>query len=130
MAVRIVEDDLTALLLDWEAGANLLTFIQTANILTDKVAECAIDKGTPLSAAVLKEIERYLAAHFYSVYDSRYLKKKTERASGEFALLPFLDQAKLLDTSGCLDSFTSNKTARMDWLGKPPSTQIDYVDRD
>ena len=44
--------------------------------------------------------------------------------------------AKLLDTSGCLaeiskEAETGGKTTvGIDWLGKPPSEQTDYVDRD
>lgn len=83
------------------------TFIAPANLLV--TAHCA-DKG--MSAELLAEIERWLAAHFLSVRDQRVAARSIGDVSftyqGETGLgldaTSYGQQVKLLDTSGRLAS--------------------------
>lgn len=127
---RTTEEEVR-LVLETDADIDLTLFIQAATALTDRIAACAAEREWPLTSEELRIIESYLAAHFYSLKDPLYKSKRTERAEAEFLADKdqFWDAAVALDTSGCLDSFGKPK-ARVAWLGKPPSAQTDYVDRD
>lgn len=133
MAIRTTAD-LVDDIVEVDATVSLTPFIRAANLIVDRVEACAIAKGDPLTADELTEIETWLAAHFYSVRDPRYTSKSTLRASGAFQLdSSYLDVAKMLDHSGCLDAIAAEGgalTARMLWLGRPPSGQTNYEDRD
>lgn len=112
--------------------------IDTASIMVDDVYACSVAKGTPYSAAKLEMIERWLAAHAYAMSDRVYKQRSTLRASGTFGgelgkyleFTPYGQQAKLLDNLGCLESLGKTKTVGGWWLGRRPSQQTDYVDRD
>jgi len=126
---RVDEDDVR-LVIETSGDISMAPFIRAASLLTDKVRACATSRGYTLSDAQLLEIERYLAAHFYSLRDPQYKSKSTERASASFMDRDWLATAKMFDDSGCLEALTTGKRARMAWLGKPKSSQIDYDDRD
>ena len=115
-------------------------FIETAAELTAYIESCA---ATVPSDNRLKVIETWLAAHFYSIRDQQFQSVNTDGASatyqGQTAM--YLDsthwgqQAITLDTTGCLaglvqDAKQGKRQLKMEWLGKPPSEQVDYVDRD
>lgn len=114
-------------------------FIETASSIVDDVVECATAKGKTLTAAKLELIERWLAAHFYAVSDKPYTSRSTVDASGSFAGQTAMyfestlygQHAMRLDPSGCLDAIggKERKRAGGSWLGKNPSSQIDYEDR-
>lgn len=133
MAIRTTAD-LVDDIVEVDTTVSLTAFIRAASLIVDQVEACAIEKGDPLTADELKEIETWLAAHFYTVRDPRYASKSTLRASGAFQLdSSYLDVAKLLDHSGCLAAMAAEDgplSARMLWLGRPPSEQTDYEDRD
>lgn len=105
-------------------------FIEVANVLTSEVATCATAKGKTLSTDKLREIERWLAAHFYSMRDPLFKSNKTADASAVYNDRSYLEVAEALDKSGCLASFFSQKKVSGFWLGKAVSDQIPYVDRD
>lgn len=123
---------------NYSSEALLTPFIEIANALVSRVATCATNKGTPLSATELELLERWLAAHYYCVMDPLYKSKKTGDASATFEgksdmylMGSRYGQAALsLDYSGCLAKVGSGElgknTAGLEWLGKPPSDQIDY----
>ena len=130
MAIRTTEEEVQAVV-EVSSDINVLPYIDIATILVDKIVECAAERGQTLSDTQLRVIEAYLAAYFYSGRDPRYTKKKTERAEASFTVPVYWEMAKRLDTSGCLDSFGRDQHyIEFAWLGKPPSDQIDYVDRD
>lgn len=124
-------------IIDVDSSIDLLPFIKFANLLTTRVATCATNRNRTLSSAELAAIEAYLAAHFYAIRDRQLKSKRTERAAGTYdgKTDKGLDStlwgqtAKDLDTSGCLESF-GGRTGRLVWLGKVPSDQINYEDRD
>lgn len=138
MTIRTTADEVASVI-DASCEIDLRPFIVAANILTDRVSSCATEKGYSLSSEELRTIEQYLAAHFYGLRDGQYQSKSTERASATFQgktglgldLTWWGQTAKMFDTSGCLSSFGSSGTvASLTWLGKPPSDQLHYTERD
>ncbi len=114
---------------------DLTPFITAANLFTTRVAECATRKGITLSTAELLAIETWMAAHFYTKSDRVYQSKSTAGASGAFVLDPVVPEpyksaAMEMDPSGCVAALLSRQRAGGYWLGRPPSEQTDYVDRD
>lgn len=103
-------------------------FIDTATKLVDKVAECA---GSDLDDQHLELLERWLAAHFYTVIYPTLKSKSIGSASQTFHTgtngtklesTPFGQQALALDTSGCLEKITG-ETVSLTWLG---TDETDY----
>ncbi len=135
MAQRIKQDDVRSLV-NSESTIDVQAFIDIAVALTDKIS--ASDSNSVLTSDLLKQIEANLAAHYYSLRDPAYLAKKTGNASATFYgqtgmgldFSPWGQTAKDLDISGFLSSLGKRQTVGMGWLGKPPSGQTDYVDRD
>jgi hypothetical protein len=130
------------LLQDYDAAGapSLKPFIDTANVIVNRVATCAADKSLSLTAAELELVERWLAAHFYAVSDKPYASKSTAGASASFhgqtkmyleATL-YGQTASRIDRSGCLAALAAEKRAVAGgfWLGKEPSAQTAYWDRD
>ena len=125
---------------DLVANPDLTPFIDTASALVDDVAECATNKGKPLTSGRLELLERWLAAHFYQQSDQGYTQRATLRASGTFQgdtgmyleSTKYGQTARNLDSSGCLNAIANGtrKVAGGFWAGKPPSEQINYEDRD
>lgn len=134
MAWRTSEPDVEAIV-EVGGGINIAPFIDTANALTDYVS--SQDSNSVLTTVLLAEIERYLAAHFYSHRDKLYQEKKTGDASAVFQgrtdmgldSTEYGQTAKTLDVTGCLAGLGKGK-ASVAWLGLPPSEQTDYLDRD
>lgn len=129
VAVRAIIDD--------DSAVDVAPFIDAAVAVTDYVA--SQDSDSVLTDALLFQIETYLAAHFYEYLDPQYASKVTGDAQakfqGEFGM--GLDSnkwgqaAKRMDVTGTLVDMDRGKRAvTVSWLGKPPSDQIDYVDRD
>lgn len=136
---RTNSSNVANILLDNYDGTTVLDrFIDTAASLTNKVS--TNDTASELDAADLELIERYLAAHFYCLADPLYASKSTGGASGSFQgqtgmgldFTPYGQTAKRLDVTGYLarlDMPTRPKAGSI-WLGKAPSNQIPYVNRD
>lgn len=123
---------------DAENAPSLTPFITWANLLLNRVVTCATAKGITFSDDELLALETWLAAHAYTANDPQYTSKSTAGASGSFAgafdkglnSSRYGQMALSLDPSGCLDAITNRKRARAFWLGKAPSEQIDYDQRD
>ncbi len=127
MANRVTATDVQRIV-DFDDSLNMVPFIAAANALTDKISDN--DARNLLNAALLKEIERNLAAHFYSLRDPLYKTKITGKSEGQFESRSYLAAAQLLDITGYLVSIQKNHRVGMAWLGLPPSEQTDYRDRD
>lgn len=135
MAWRILESELRDQV-NTDSDIHVGVFIDTANALTDYVADK--DSRSLLTTALLKQIELHLAAHFYAHRDQEFTEKKSLDASGKFQGqygmglkgTKWGQAAITLDVSGTLASLDSGGGATIEWLGKPPSEQTDYVDRD
>jgi len=120
---------------DTDNMPNLAPYIRAANLIVDRVKTCASTRGKALTAAELTEIETWLAAFFYTRSDPIYQNKSTAGGGAGFVSDPvdperYRAGAIALDHSGCLVSLLKNQRATAFWLGKPPSDQIAYVDRD
>jgi hypothetical protein len=129
---------------DYDGESSLTVHVTSAYVMVNRVVTCATNKGITLSDEELELIERWLAAHFYASVDQPYEEKETAagrgKSRGKFQgkTAMYLEGTKYgqnamaLDYSGCLSAIASGKkrVARVDWLGKPPSEQIDYDDRD
>lgn len=125
---------------DYDGTRNLIPFIETANILTTRIAACAEEKEQPLTTAELEMIERWLACHFYGQSDKPLGSKSTGGASGSYhgqtgmhlESTMYGQTAVVLDPSGCLADISQGQAASAQgfWLGKRPSEQTDYRDRD
>lgn len=134
MAWRVTQEEVRGIV-DTDAKFSIAPFIDAATALTDYVS--GQDSDGVLNAALLKEIEKNLAAHFYALKDPQYIEKKTGDASAVFQgqtgkgldYTPWGQTAKDLDVSGTLATI-GQKTVRLSWLGKPPSEQTAYEDRD
>lgn len=143
MAVRTNEAAVKAVLApggdyDLDNEPSLEPFIEAASLLTDAVEACAINKDRALSSSQLTAIEKWLAAFYYCLSDQKEKMVRTGNASSTFQGETKLDLesnnygkgALLLDTSGCLSAIAKRKRVRGVWLGRPPSEQTPYVDRD
>ena len=139
MALRAKESDVRDVV-DIDSTINLLPFLRAANRLVDFVV--TKDTSSLLSAGLLRDIETYLAAHF-AVHnrDHQYNSKSTGGASGSFTGQFAMrlegtspgQTAMLLDVTGTLTALSQQggyPTVGVSWLGKRPSEQTNYVDRD
>lgn len=129
MTIR-TNDQAVRAAIDTDPDKDLSPYIVRANTLTNRVAENDVD-GV-LSAAILYEIETLLAAHYYSLVDPLYMSKSTTGASGVFQQRNLWDEAAQLDETGLLAQMKTGGKPKASavWLGKRPSQQTDYVDRD
>lgn len=113
-------------------------FIDAATNLVDWL-EANCDAFSTLSDAQKRNVETWLAAHFYSRRDFQYNSNSTQGASGSYQNQTALhldgsiwgQTAMVLDVSGCLAQIqlsmeTGRRVASMGWLGKPKSEQIAY----
>lgn len=124
---------------DFGKPISLSIFIETAAALVNRVENCAIARGTPLTEEELRILETWIAAHLYAHRDPQYISKTTERASATFQVgqlgknlesTMWGQTALSLDPSGCLQTLAqSSIRVGLTWLGKPKSQQIDYADR-
>ena len=137
MAWRAKESEVRELLDGVKATDALAPFITTANALTNKVVE--EDAGGVLNDALATEIEKYRAAHFAEHKYQQYASESTGGASATFqgqfgqglSSSKHGQTAMILDITGFLSDLDEGVTEiELEWLGKPPSEQIDYSQRD
>jgi hypothetical protein len=143
MATRTSAAAVRAILGDhYDPKINLTPFIARATSLTDWLE--GEDSDSELDATVLEQIECNLAAHFYTRADMIAQSRSTGGASGSFqgqttmglASTFYGQDAMTLDVTNALAGRNqemisgSRSKVQMHWLGKPPSNQTDYVDRD
>ena len=140
MACPVTSDDVFALRpSDLPEEAILTPFLKSARALMQSVVDCAQAKGQPLSADQIHAIESNLAAHFSTATYPVYSSEKSENASATLAIEVgkgldsslFGQNAKALDTSGCLEEIAGAETVNVEifWGGKPVNAQIPYWDR-
>ena len=117
MSGRVTSRDVKTII-DTEL-TDLSVFIQAATLQVDRIAA----KGE-LGAAELKEIERWLAAHFVSIRDKRTIKDSVGDSSHTYEgktgmgldFTRYGQMAKLLDTTGTLAKIGMRKAA-LTYLG-------------
>jgi hypothetical protein len=133
MAKRVTQEEVRDIVPN-STEINMEPFIEVANAITDKVS--SNDTNGVMNSALLKNLELWLAAHFYAIRDQQYSSKSTGASSGQFQgntdmgldHTSWGQQAKLLDLTGFLNKLGKG-VASGTWLGKPVSEQTDYEDR-
>lgn len=145
MAIRTTKDLVIKVLMDdygerlCGGNPDLSPFISAANNLVGQIDACVTrNNKTALTTSQKREVETWLAAHFYQMSDPGYTSKSTAGASASFTgqfgmyleMTRYGQTAMLLDPSGCLRMINKGSRVRMDWLGKPPSEQIPIEQRD
>src|SRR5690554_748452 len=106
---RVLEDELRQILNIPDCSKSLAIFLKAAHNLVNYIDKQCNSEGL-LDKEALKDIELFLAAHFYTNYDKQYQEKRTEHAAAVFQgttgmLLESSDygqSAMLLDVTGCL----------------------------
>lgn len=133
MAWRVTEREVR-LVVETDDDTLVAPFIDIANALVDDLE--SEDANSSLSAAMLKQIEILLSAHFYSHLDQPYIAKSTGGASGSFQgqfgmgldSTRWGQSAKRLDKTGYLaqlDKGRSKVGGR--WLGKASTNWEGYT---
>lgn len=103
--------------------------IRQANLVVNRLATRAAEKGVTLTSDELTEIETYVAAYLYTVADPLYTARSTAGASGSWAERSYLDPAYMLDASGSLRGIIFGVRAGATWLGSAESEQTTYDER-
>lgn len=123
---------------DFKNTPSLEPFIASASVIVDQVVVMAAQKNKSMPAPQLELIERWLSAHMYCMNDRVFASKSQGGASASFAgslsegfdATLYGQTAQRIDTSNCLTNIDKKQYASMTWLGKPPSAQIPYNNRD
>ena len=105
MAARVTSDEVKEIIEVDATITDITPFITAANLLVTK--ECT---DSSLTTALLKEIERWLAAHFVAIRDARRSAEKAGSVGENFQyklglnlqVTTYGQQACMLDTSGAL----------------------------
>lgn len=118
----------------------ILAAIDEANLLTTQVRAHAITyREVTIDATTLEMIERLLAAHNYAMSDQPLATKSNGRSSATFQGTTsafgikgtkYGQRAISTDYTRVLAAMDEGRVAVTGWLGKAPSEQIDYSDRD
>jgi hypothetical protein len=121
-----------AAVIEVDATINLTPFIEMANQLVTEACTGVNGPSTPYAESRLELIERWLAAHFYTVRDPRAVTEKAGAVSATvqsavdlgFDTSHYGQSAMRIDTNGGLARI-NNKAKRgvgkpgMVWLGTP-----------
>lgn len=107
---RVSSDEVKEIIEVDSTITDITPFITAANLLVTK--ECT---ASSLTAALLKEIERWLAAHFVAIRDMRRASEKAGTVGENFQhslglnlqVTMYGQQALMLDTSGALAALSS-----------------------
>lgn len=135
MADRTTEAKVRAVI-DADNNVSMAQFITTANALTDFVV--TKDTVSILNAALLLEIETYLAAHYYHGFDQQVAQETIGDASATYQGKTDMrldssywgQQAIALDVSGILSLVSKGSTKlRLEWLGTTKAAALDYWER-
>ena len=120
--------------------AQILAAIDEANLMTTQVYNYAITyREVTLAATTLEMIERLLAAHNYAMSDQPLATKSNGRSSATFQGqtnafgikgTKYGQRAITTDYTRTLAAMDEGRIAVTGWLGKEPSAQIAYSDRD
>lgn len=112
---------------DYKRGRSLDPFIKSATIVIDRVV-----KNGPVDNETAELMERWLAAYFYTKSDPTYSQRYTMGAGGQFNRdkNAYLDGAAGIDPTGTLKGeLEEGGSASVEWLGKDPSQQIPWYNR-
>lgn len=118
---------------DYDAAAarDLGPFVATASAVVSRAVACMTGRGGAAADADLELLERWLAAHYYTLSDRVYASRSTLGASGAFVQgrdepHPYLAGARAVDPTGCLARVLAQKTAGGFWAGRKASDHQPY----
>ena len=130
MPIRTTEA-LVEAIIEVESGVDLTPFIAAASALTNRVKKAAVandllepeESGDPTRDEVLQQIETWLAAHFYAVFDARPTQEQAGSVATTYQsrvdlglnVTHYGQQAIALDETGTL-------LATSEGRGRPPMT--------
>lgn len=131
--VEVLGNDYSA-----DQGRSTVPFIDTVTGLVTRVAALAAQRGFTYTSAELERMECWLAAWAYALSDKPLTQESKGRASGSYAgetgkrleANLYGQQALTMDFSGALQALTAGKVVGGVWLGRRPSEQTDYDNRD
>lgn len=119
---------------DYVNRPNLVPYIETANAIVSNLVTQALANGTSIGTTTAELIERWLSAHYYTKSDATHTSRSNAGASASFTKTKddYKRVAIELDPSGILSGLLTEGRQRVEifWLGKPPSDQVPYSDRD
>ena len=119
---------------NWDGVTDLQQFVDIATLFVDEVVAGRSSEGVSSSTAFARSLETVMSCHFYTKLDPTYTSRSTRGASGSFNRgkepEPYKAMAIEFDTSGWVNALLNRFVASGNWLGKPPSEQIPYSDRD
>lgn len=128
MATRVTDQDVADIMRDVVLESNnlgLTAQIAAANVLTNRVS--SNDSNSLLGSNDLFEIERYLAAHFYTFKDQQFTQEITGDGQAMYQGMtemgldysPYGQMAKVLDATGYL--------AKLDQQAKEGRKKVDVI---
>ena len=125
---------------NWDGITDVIPFIRTASMIVDRVQQYALQKPWTTGGFVhtqleLREIETWLAAHFYCVNDPLYQSQATGGASGSFQrkigegfeTTDYGRAACNMDVSGMLRAIGLRQFAGAIWLGTNMNGEFDSI---
>lgn len=119
MAYRVRDDEVKQIL---DTDINTTPFIETANVFINDLLSTEISEGT-VSAAVLRQMELWLAAHFVSIRDKPVKSEKAGDGQVTYAVqegkgldaTPYGQQVKAIDPTGKMAT-VGGKTAKLETI--------------
>lgn len=144
MSVRTTTARVQAILgKDYDVGAaiDLQQYVDSATVMVDRTVTEAEERGVTLTSAEQELIERWLSAHLYCLSDKTFRQRSLgggasatyQGVTGMGLDATFYGQtAGRIDRSGALSAIAGavRNNLGVVWLGRAPSDQTDYVDRD
>lgn len=117
---------------DPSLGKELTRWIAKASLVIDRVVTCASRKGITLTSTEQAHMEASIAAHFYTKMDPLYSSRSTLSTSGSMTRTAddYLNMSLAIDPSGCLAAHMKGQRAGATWMGRIPSEQVPYHQRD
>jgi len=116
---------------DTKRTPTIQPYIDAASSIVDRLVVTADNMDETLTSTQAELIERWLAAHAYTVMDALYMSKSTLGASGSFLRekSKYLDMAIMLDPTGGLNAILNQQRARGGWLGVTNDEALTYDER-
>lgn len=119
---RATAEQVIEVLTDYNDAASLSPFIQAATLLVDRIEA----KDATVADGLLLEIERWLAAHFYSVREQQVASERAGEVGENkqywvgygFQTTMYGSQAIMLDPTGLLAELNSKAKASIGELKK------------
>lgn len=111
---------------DYNLTTDLQQFIDSADVVIQRMITCATNKNVTFSGNELEIIERWLSAHMYCVSNPQYQSEATGgisvsytgQTTMHFESTRYGQMAINLDFSGCLNAISNRSFAHAYWIGR------------